>query len=479
MNSSKTVGGRIQVARASAVYLGSQLGARALNFLFFIMLARNLPTAEFGILNFALTVVVFLDIIIDLGLSRYAMREISKYPEKTSWFIGILLPFKLLAATCTYAFVVYAILMWGDFDDDGIVFLIVFLAVFFTAPSMFFENIMQAHQKFSLISFAHVALSVAQIVSGALVILADGSTFAIAFVFSVSNLFYCMLMLRGVLRLGVLPFPRSKLQSFIKLLKPAFPYLCSALIIMLAVRAEFLLLGYFGSAEDLAIYGMGTKIVEASLLLPIVFGTVLAPRFSIAHARPREVLTTLYASGIQALLLIAVPCATLAYGLASTVIWVLPDRDFEQLVPLLQLLFVGYPAACLYLLNTFVLFGAIKQTKPLILLTALAILQIAINMVLQGSFGLWGAAYSFLAFMGVAAVASTIFTIKNFVNADQVGMALVAPVVGALVIVLIFVIAPLESEAAKLPFALGAYFVSIVIIRRLMPERYRTLNFET
>jgi O-antigen/teichoic acid export membrane protein len=469
---------KIEVARSSVIYLGSQLAARAINFVFFIMLARNLPVSDFGIFSLAITIVVLLDIVIDLGFSRYAMREVSKQPDKSGWYISVLLPFKLAAATFVYVVLAIIALSWSDPNENGTIFLVASLAIFFTAPSMVFENILQAHQKFSLISFAHLALSVTQIVIGFLVLFFGGSTLAIALIFGVSNLLYCMIMVRGIIRLQISKVHPRRLKSVISLLKPAFPYLCSTLIIMLALRGEFLILGHFGSSEDLAIYGMGTKIIEATLLLPIVFGAVLAPRFAIAHSRSTEVLTTLYRSSVEVLLLISVPCAVIAYGFTPIAVWILPDRSFVELESLLKLLFIGYPAACLYLLNTSILFGAVNQIKPLILLGTLGVLQLAINCTLQNSFALWGAAYSFLSFMVIAAVTSTVFILTNYVNANQFGKAIIAPFAGMLGVIITFLTIPLSTEVAKLPFALAAYGIAILIARRLLPGGPQILNFE-
>ncbi|MFT6556365.1 oligosaccharide flippase family protein [Sneathiella sp.] len=468
-----------QVAQSSIFYLGSQLGARALNFVFFIMLARSLPTAEFGILNFALTFIVFLDIVIDLGLSRYALREISKFPDQTGWFIGTLLPFKLCASVVVYGLSCVLILYGSDFGDNGLIFVVAVLSILFTAPSMLFESVLQAHQKFSIIAMAHVGLSVTQFVIGVVVLLSGGSTLIIGLVFSVSNLFYCSLMIYGVRKIDLGPFHFGGLVSLGQLLKPAFPYLCSALIVILVMRAEFLILGYFGSAEDLGLYGMATKILEAALLLPVVFGTVLAPRFAIAHARPMEVLTKLYGSSVEVLLLMVIPCALLAYSLAPVLVWILPDRGFAQLDSVLKLLFLGYPAACLYLLNTFVLFGAVKQSKPLILLIALALLQVTINAVLQNGFGLWGAAYSFLGFMSIAAFASTFFILNRFVELAKTAQAFIAPGTGLAVVALIYWLMPASMEMIRLTVALASYAAVVFMTRRLLPGGARQFTFET
>jgi len=467
-----------QVARSSVVYLGSQLGARALNFVFFILLARSLPTAEFGILNFALTFFVFLDIVIDLGLSRYALREISKFPEKTSWFVGTLLPFKLLAAVVVYGFSSLIILFGSDFGDNGLIFVIAGLSILFTSPSMVLESVLQAHQKFTIIAIAHVTLSITQFAAGAIVLLSGGSTLIIGLVFSVSNLFYCSLMVYGVRKIGVVQFQFRRFATMGSLLKPAFPYLCSALIVILAMRAEFLILGYFGSPEDLGLYGMATKILEAALLLPIVFGTVLAPRFAIAHARPKEVLSNLYGSSVEVLLLIAIPCALLGFGLAPIVDLILPDRGFVHLDAVLKLLLLGYPAACLYLLNTFVLFGVVKQLKPLILLIALALLQIIINAALQNSFGVWGAVYSFLAFMNIAALASTYFILTRFVGAAKSMRAFFAPGIGLLVVVLANGLMPAGMEMIGLVVSVLGYAGAVLIARRITPGGAQQFTFD-
>jgi len=469
---------RNSVLRDSLLYFSSQIGARALNFFYFMILTWYLPTDEFGILNYALSIIVFLDILVDLGLSRLAMREMAKAPEKTGEFIIRLLPYKMLVAMLLY----FALLFWvGQTQNNAtyrMIFLISALGIFFTSPSMLLENVMQAHHRFALISGAHVALSIVQFAVGGTILLLGGSTVAIAVVFAVTNFVYAGFMLWGVRRMWPRTGWRWEGIAVLRSLPAAFPYLCSALIVLLAIRAEFLVLGRFGSPVDLGVFGMATKIMEAALLLPLALGTVLAPRFAKAHVAQGSALRDLYLSGLEVLFLVAMPAGILAYGLAPVVPVLLAGRDFGQIDQVLRVLFLGYPAACLFLFNTSLLFGAVRQRRPLMLLIVLAALQVSINVMLQSRYGIWGAADSFVIFMALAAVVSTGFIVIIYTGSTGLLRAVMAPLAGIVASVSVLLFVPIAFDPAAIAVALLVYGVTAFAVRQWMPGGARQISFQ-
>jgi len=457
------------VLRDSTLYFGSQLGARALNFLYFLILARTLPTDEFGVLNYVLSVIIVLDIFIDLGLSRHALREISKNPDRTGEFVTRLLPYKMLASTVTFA----GFCLWVGLSDQIATYKMISifsaLGLFFGSPAMLLENVMQAHHRFALISMANIALSVVQFALGGTIILAGGSTVMISFTFVVTYFIYASIMAWGVWQLRPRFEPRWNLTGLVSSLPAAFPYLLSALIIMLAIRAEFLVFGYFGSPVELGLFGMATKITEAGMLLPLTLTTVMAPRFAKAHAMPRQTLTHLYFSGIEVLLSVVLLATIIAYMLIPIVPVLLAEPEFQNIDTVLQIIFLGYPAACVFVFNTAVLFGAAKQRGPLFILTGLAAVQIGVNILLQSKYGMFGAAGSFVVFMAIAALASTIFILALYAQFSGYWRAFTGPSAGAFFALCLYFVLPFSSETLRLLGAMVVFVITVAFVRKTFP----------
>lgn len=458
------------VLRDSALYFSAQLGARALNFIYFLLLARSLPTDEFGVLNYVLTVIATLDIIIDLGLSRHAMREISRQPDETPDFLARLLPYKMAAAALVYA--LYC--LWVLSLDQPMVYTLIAvfsaLGLFFTSPAMLLENAVQAHHRFVVISSAHVALAVAQFAIGGAILLVGGSTVAISLIFAFTYLLYGTIMAAELRRLRVRFRPILAPREILHTLPASLPYLISALIILLAIRAEFLVFGYFGTPVELGLFGMAVKIVEAGMLLPMALGGVMAPRFSKGHTQGGETLGRLYFSSLEILIALAVAAAIVAFLLVPMVPFILSEPGFTGIDRVLRLLFLGYPAACIFVFNTFFLFGASSQRWPLALLVTLAALQLALNIVLQARYGLTGAALSFTVFMGLAAMLSTGFILAAYTGVAGLRQCLAAPA-GALVLAaLTYLLSAGWPESARLVAALAIFAGGFLGARKLLPD---------
>lgn len=475
-NSIDNKGSSLKVVLDSALYFGSQLGARALNFIYFMILAWSLPTDEFGILNYAISIVVLIDIAIDLGLSRHAMREMSKHPEDTGKFIVRLIPYKIIAA------IIALIGFWiwletsGDMNTYKLIFIVTSLGLLLSSPAMMLENVLQAHHKFPLISSAHVALSIVQFTVGCAILWMGGSTIAVAMTFTATYFVYLSFMIYGVWKIQPTLNWQPDINALVSSLSPSFPYLCSALVVLLAVRAEFLILGHYGTPIDLGTFGMATKIIEASLLLPLALGTVMAPRFAKAHGMGSAALSKIYHSGLELLLLIAIPTAILSYGLAPIVPILLEGRDFHQIDNIIRILFVGYPVACVFIFNTSFLFGAERQRRPLALLITLAALQIAINIFFQSQYGIWGAAVSFGVFMALAAIGSTIFILIIYAQETGLVKSLITPITSGLCSFSILYLRPFEIEALTILASLLTYCFVVITLRKMMPGGPRPIQ---
>ncbi|MGB7241340.1 MAG: oligosaccharide flippase family protein, partial [Sulfitobacter sp.] len=394
--------------RDSGLYFGAQLGSRILNFVYFLILTRNLPIDEFGVLNYALSIVIMLDIVLDLGLSRHAMREISKAPHLSGMFVRRILPYKLAASTLVFLGFCLMMFLSDQPTTYKIINILAALGLFFTSPAMLFENILQANHRFALISLAHVILSCVQFVVGVGLILLGGSTILISLTFALTYFVYAGIVFWGARGLLFDIPARADYGALLRSVPSSFPYLVSAMVIMFAIRAEFVVLGFFGSKADLAVFGMATKIVEASLLLPMAFTTVMSPRFSMAHGQGRANLTRIYYSGLEMILLLAIPLCLAAFACVPLAQWALGGKEYDAIDDILYITFLGFTAASAFLFNTSALFGAVNQTRPVAILGALVLVQIGINIALQAPYGMWGAALAFVVFMAVAAICTTL-----------------------------------------------------------------------
>ena len=191
-----------RIARNAMYYFFAQGAARIIGFVYILFLARVLPEADFGYLTLALAILVIADTAADLGLSRLALREVSQDGAKTSHYLGALIPLRVMTSFAAYAIVLAYIGTTGYPTIMVQLTAIAGIGLLFTGPSMLTEAALQSHQKFLLISIAHMALSILQATSGVAIVLMGGGAVAIATTFSLTNLLYLIIVVLGVRRLN-------------------------------------------------------------------------------------------------------------------------------------------------------------------------------------------------------------------------------------------------------------------------------------
>lgn len=451
----------------SVIFFAAQLVARLINFLYFLVLTRTLPIDEFGVLNYVLSIIVLLDILLDLGLSRHALREVSKDTRLAGTFIRRILPYKLAASTLVFCVFVAIIVTSAQPGAHKAISAFAALGLFFTSPAMLLENILHAHHRFRLISLAHLSLAVIQFAIGGAMLLAGGSTIAISLTFALTYMAYAGIVGWGVVKLPLTLPPRADYKALARSIPAAFPYLISAVAIMFAIRAELVILGFFGSNADLAVFGMATKIVEASLLVPMAFSTVMTPRFSKAHGLSGDVLSRVYYAGLEIMLLVAIPVSLIAMMLVPVAQFAFGTADYDAIDDLLYVTFLGFVPASVFLYNAAALFGAVNQKRPLAILSGLGILQVSLNVALQSTYGIYGAAAAFTAFMTLAAVISFIAIHLLYARAAGWPRVLTASAFGLLALVPGMLI--WGRTLPGLAVALTGFVVAAWLARKMLP----------
>lgn len=443
--------------RDTAIYFFAQLGARALSFAFYFVLAGTLPVEEFGYLNFALVVVILVDMMIDLGLSRFASREVAKNLGEASWILRLFLPYKMVAALTAFVFVWIAV-EWTDPDEQlRSIMLISALGLFLTAPSMLVENVLQAHEKFKLISFAHVALALSQGVLGLFAIWLSATTPVVTIVFVVANAVYLGVLLFGLKGLGISRVNNSRPRSFSDCLSWALPFMFGSIVMLLSTRIEFLVLSWFGSAADLGVYSLVARLGEVALLVPMALGSVLLPQFAAAHGGNRIALTDVYAKSLQLLLCASIPVSAVVWTFSFLLPMVLTKPELSESGALTAFQFLGYPGACIFVLNTFLLLGASQQRAALMAWTILALFQFVLNVALQNRFGIYGAVTASVVISYIGAITTTLLICSKYVEPIAVRAAIIPCLwVAAAIVVLMAVLSPVNPILALI-VALFAY----------------------
>ena len=460
----------VRIVRSTVYFVFAQIGARIVGFAYILILARWLPINEFGYLNLVLTIIVLADTAADLGLSRLVVRQLSQDATQAPRYLGALVPFRILTSCLAYAAVLTLIWLTGYPTEILILASIAGAGLLFTGPTMLLEAALHSHQRFFFVSVAHIALSLVQASTGAAILFLGGGTADIATTFALANLIYLAIVYCGISRLNISIRPTVDLEFWFDRLRSALPYGAIAIIIVLSMRLELLVLGWFGSAVALGHFGVAARFLEAGLLVSITFGTVLAPSFARYHMASRAKLANFYLLAMRIALVLAIPAALAAVALARPIMNALLGSH-DVVGELLRIMLTAYPFGAIYYVNLSLMFGARRQYRTLLMTLGLALLQFSFSYLLIPIYGAHGAAVAFGISSLLAAMISTGCILRWFLPGAPVMRALAPPLTAGLIMAAMVFQLPYVLGAWAMPLALSAYVGIVAGLLALLPLR--------
>lgn len=398
-----------QMLTASGMFFAAQILAKLVNFAFFVLLARWLNVEHFGMLTYAVAVAIVVDIIADMGMSRLLLRDVSRRPMIASRRLALLLPLKATLGMALYLVAVAVVIGSNPKEPITAIFIIIGFTVLFTGATMLAEQILHSRGLFGTAAAAHLTLALTQLGGAAAVHALGGETIAIAVMMVVGNIAYLAVILTGLHRCGVRLHLRWHPRIWTSILRLSTPFAAVGILILLSFKVEFFVLGKLADASALGQFGGASRLFDAALMAPITLCAVLTPRFIERQSRSITELTVLYGQSVRIMLSFTVFVALFGAATARDIVYLLLPQEFAFAGDILRLMFFGYPAFSIYILNVSIMLGAKSQRFPTLLLVALVTLQTAIAYVLIGRFSELGAAEAMVVSATLSATVSALF----------------------------------------------------------------------
>ena len=95
-----------RIAKNTGILFSAQIIACILGFFYSIYMARYLGPVGFGVLSFAIALILIFGVFGDLGLSTLLTRELSKDKSLEEKYIGNFIPIKIILSILTYSLLV-------------------------------------------------------------------------------------------------------------------------------------------------------------------------------------------------------------------------------------------------------------------------------------------------------------------------------------------------------------------------------------
>jgi O-antigen/teichoic acid export membrane protein len=396
-----------RVARNSVWLVAGQIVSKIFTFAYVLVLARYLGVEAFGNFNLVLSFVMVADIATDFGLTRLIIRDLARDLGRLPHYLGVLLPLKAMLIAAGYVVMISTVTLMGYRSEVTALAVLAGLGMFPLGLGTLLDAGCHARQRMQWSSLAQIALAITQAVVGGVVLLAGGGVWAAVGVALLANCAFFGVQLWASYRLG---FRMRWLFSFgaaLPLLRQSLPYAGVALLGALAMRAELLVLGWFGSAAELGIYSAAIRFYEAAAVVPVMIASASTPAMSQFHAESAERLAQLYRWTISRVLMLTVPVAIGVALLADYIVALLFAPQYAPAASLLRQVFIAYPLAAIYIVNGSLLLASNHATRTVGMSLGIVTLQLLMAFWMIPHYGARGAANSLLIVQAVAAAVST------------------------------------------------------------------------
>ena len=407
------------------VLAGGETLSKGLTMLAFAYLARMLGPAEFGYLEFALAVVVFLALLVDGGLSPYAAREVAKQPRTVTALLPHVTLIRLaLGSVACVLLIGFVGLLDRPWPAQRVLLLygLTLLALPFSLAWAF-----QGRDRMGYVA-AGSTLRWMLFAGGVfLYVRTPNDTWIVPLVETAAIVAAGCFYVAAFRRQFGAWTRRFDMHRGLTMLREAFPIGASELVWGLRMSSGTVLLGLLVGGTEVGWFAGAHRIVVALHTFVWLYFFNVLPSLARTTVRPREELHALMRRSLRDTAWATVFAALVATILAEPIVTLLYGAPFAGAAPVLRALIWLAPAAMISGHFRYVLIGYGQQHWELLASASGAAVALGLGIPLVLSFGMLGAAWALVASEVVIGVLASLFvrrTITPIPFVTTVGKAL-------------------------------------------------------
>ena len=376
----------------SSWMMASQIVTGLFGFIWTILTARYLGSNDFGIMSFAMSFAGIIVILMDLGVSTYATRDMSRDNKLASDYLGKLIPLKILLSITTIFISLIILFMMGKNSLTIIVTLIFVLEYALMSMSSLFQGGFQ--------SFGKMEYQAKGIIINSFLILAFifiTIYFKLGLIFLASA--YCfsyvvMLMYLVISSRKHIAIPNFKISPNFckKAIKLAIPFAITSLFTTIYFSIDMVMLSVICGNVATGIYNASYKIITVLITFYGVYQTVVFPLMSKLFNGSEDLLKLSYSKSIKYLLLIILPISLGIVLYANPLVNLIYGNEYVLSGPVMQILVWTVIFCYINGAGTTLLNSSNKEVSVTKIYCIAAIFNFCLNLLLIPSFSYHGAA---------------------------------------------------------------------------------------
>lgn len=261
------------------------LGRQGASFLVFIFVAKRLETYQFGVYIYLISLIFFLILFGDFGISTATSKYVVEYNIKNKEKLKSVLFNTLTIVFLISLIVSILVILLGRFylKDNYYYYVIYLLPLLFLVPATsIYDGIYRGLKKFKKLSKISLTTGIISLLFA----------YGLVLIYKFEGALVSQSMIYIILLIGLaIGYRDIKIKFDMKVMKEITKY---SLVIGFATlgyylfsRVVILILGHYQYLEVIAVYGLLTKILGTLLIPFIIVSNIIAPNFSGYFAKKR------------------------------------------------------------------------------------------------------------------------------------------------------------------------------------------------
>ena len=416
--------------------------AKVIDALFTILImaivARYLGAENFGTYAFVMTIGALAAPLVDIGIRRIVIREMSKNLDNAAEYLGTAL---FIRGASTVFLILSGTIFWVfSASETTYLLLLAVLCKILLNYEMVLTGVLNAYEKMGYETIITVVRDALNLLLLLLVVFLNLNIMGVVLVIVISNsigaiLAYYIVRKKFITTPLKVSFERCKV-----FLKEAYPLAIYAFILVLFYKIDILFLKYYRSNYEIGLYQVASQFALAWNIIPMSLSSSLFPSFSRSAVVDRERFAGIYKKAFTYMLIIGLTIVLAILYLTEDILLIVYGHDFLAASPALKIY-----AWCILLvffniiLNT-ILTAIGKQAYN----TLAAIICLSVNIILDfflvPNYGYIGACYATLvSFITLFLV--TFYHVKKFVISASLIDIIWKPAVSVIIpILLLFLV---------------------------------------
>jgi len=287
----------------------SQIITSIFGFVWIVLLARYLGVSDFGTMSFAISFSTIMNIFIDLGISIYTTRDLSRHPDLAQKYIGNGITLRIFLSIIVFiATLIILAIMNSNLLTIAVVLLFLMHIIFLSTGDLL-RGVFQAFGKQKYQAIAIILSSTLTLLGTLVLIYFNLGLISVALAYISGSLLSLIYLYITITQKIVVPKFEFDFNFWKTTIKSSIPFGITIIFTTIYFLIDTVMLLFMVGDFAVGIYSSAYKIITVFLTIYSVYTFVAFPLMSKFYKDSKNLLKILYEKSVKYLIMLMLPIA--------------------------------------------------------------------------------------------------------------------------------------------------------------------------